>query len=63
MNYAVIELGKLGLVPAVGCSHKVTCNALQFVKVLAAALRALLKVLRGVLIAAVETTAAQALKK
>jgi hypothetical protein len=45
MYYAVVKLRQLCLVPTVGCSNEVTCNALQLVKVLAATLRALFKVL------------------
>lgn len=58
MYYAVVKLGEFSLVPTVGCTYKVTCNALQLIKVLAVALRALLKVLYRVLMTAVETTVA-----
>ena len=56
--YAVVEFGELCLVPTVGCTYKVSCDALQLVKVLATALGALLKVLCGVLVPAVEATVA-----
>ena len=58
MYYAVMQLGKLCFVPAVGCTYKVTGDTLQFVKVLAAALGTSLKILGRVLIATVEATVA-----
>ena len=56
--HAVVELGELCLVPTVGCSNKVSCNALQLVKMLATALGALVKLFCRVLEAAVEATVA-----
>ena len=58
MYYAVIEFRELCLVPTVGCTDKVTGDALQFVKMLAAALWTLLKILCRVLVTAVEATVA-----
>jgi hypothetical protein len=45
VDYAVIELGELCLVPTVCSTHEITGNALQLVKIPATALGTLLKVL------------------
>ena len=55
MYYAVVEFRELCLVPTVGCTNKVACDALQLVKVLAVALWTLLKALCRVLETAVKT--------
>ena len=53
MDYSVVEFGKLGIVPAVGSPDKVAGDALKTVDCPAAAMRAFLKICRGILVAAI----------
>ena len=55
---AVFELGELGVVPAVGCSDEVTCDALYVVDVVAVAFGALGEAFLRILISAVHAAVA-----
>ena len=55
MHHAVAQFGEFCRVPAVGGSHKVTCDALQAVDVLAAAHRTFFQSFLRVFVAAVHT--------
>ena len=58
MYNAVLELGKLAAVPAVGSANQISSDALQSVNVMAVAAGALFKALGGVLIATVHAAVA-----
>ena len=53
MDNAVLELGELAAVPAVGGADQVASDALQAVDVVTVAAGALVKVLGGILVAAI----------
>ena len=50
MYYTVVEFSQLRAVPAVGGSYEITCDTLQLVYCMAAAYRAFLKIVLGILI-------------
>lgn len=58
MHDAVLEFGKLGIVPAISCTDEVAGDALQAVDVAAVAMRTLFKVFLRILISAVHATVA-----
>lgn len=58
MYHSVAKLGKLSAVPAAGGSHKVTCDALELVDIVASAVRAFLKSLLGIFESAVHAAVA-----
>ncbi len=58
MDYAVVEFGKFGLVPAVGGSYKISGDALQFVNVAASAFRTNFEFALCVFISAVHASVA-----
>ena len=58
MYHTVVQLCQLGLVPAVGGTNEVTCDALEAVYVVAAAAGALVHYLLGILIAAIHAAVA-----
>ena len=58
MDDAVLELGKLAAIPAVGGADEVTGDALQAVDVMTVAVGALLKAIGGILVTAVHATVA-----
>ena len=58
VNYAVVELCELSLVPTVGSADEVACDALQTVDVGASALRALVQCLVCVFVSAVHAAVA-----
>ena len=58
VDHAVVELGKLGIVPSVGCTYEVAGDALQLVDVRASAFGAFLKIFGSVLVAAVHAAVA-----
>lgn len=58
MNDTIVQFGQLGLVPAVGGTYEVAGDALKTVDARAAAFRAGVQVVVGVLVAAVHTAVA-----
>ena len=58
MYHTVIELRKLGLVPTVGSTYQITCDTLQSIHILAAALRTNIHMLLCILVSAVHTAVA-----
>ena len=56
MCHAIIQLRQLTTVPAVGGTHQITRDTLEFVDVGRAAFRAALQMVVGILVAAVHTT-------
>ena len=58
MGHAVVELGQLATVPAVGRTHEIARDALQLVDVRRAALRTLLQMVVGILVATVHAAVA-----
>ena len=58
MHHTVVELGELGIVPAVGGSHQITGDALQLVDGAAATLRAYFQILLSILMTAIHATVA-----
>ena len=56
--HSVAELSEFSSVPSAGGSHKVTCDALKLVDVVASAVRAFLKSLLGIFESAVHAAVA-----
>ena len=58
MDYAVLQFGEFGAVPAVCRTYQVTCNPLERVDVMSVTMRTFLKSLRRILISAIQTSVA-----